>query len=248
MTDSTEHEPAAPTPPKASLVEDFVDIFVSPREVFARRATSGFVPVMVVLTLLLGGLFLVNRGTMEGIMDAEYARAMAQAMKQNPTMTQQQLDMGRKISGYAMSFGAFVGIPIAMLIVGFAAWLTGKILGAQLTYGAATMIATYSFMPRVIEALSIAIQGMLMDTSGLTGKYQLSLGVGRFLDPTMSPGLLGVIGRLDIFTLWVTVLLAIGMAVVAKLPREKAVAAGVLMWLFGAIPSLWQLVRSAGGA
>ncbi|MBI5601438.1 MAG: YIP1 family protein [Gemmatimonadetes bacterium] len=244
MTDSTDNAPAAPTPPKASLVEDFVDIFVSPREVFARRANSGFFAVMVIVTLLLGGLFLVNRGTMEGIMDAEYSRAMAQAMKSNPNMTQAQIDAGKKIAGYSMSIGAFVGIPIAMLLTGLCGWLTARIVGAKVSYTAATMIATYAFLPRVIESVGVAIQGMLLDTSGLRGRYQLSLGVGRFLDPEMSQGLLGILGRLDVFTLWVTVLIAIGLAVVAKLPREKAILAGVVMWLFGALPSVWALLRA----
>ena len=239
----TEDAPIAPPPPKVSLAEDFVDIFFSPREVFARRATSGFFAVMVIVTILLGGLFLVNRGTMEGIMDAEYARQMAQAMKQNPGMTQAQIDAGKKVAGYAMTFGAFIGVPIVMLLTGFGVWLTARLFGAKVTYAASTMIAAYSFLPRVIEALGVSVQGLLLDTSGMTGRFQLSLGVARFLDPEMSQGLLGIVGRIDVFTLWVTALLAIGISVVAKLPREKAIAAGAVMWVLGALPSVWQLVK-----
>lgn len=241
MTDS---EPIVPAPPKASLAEDFVDIFFSPKEVFARRANSGFVLAMIIITLLIGGFFLVNRGTMESIMDAEFARGMAQAVRQNPGMTQQQIDAAKKFSGYSMNIGAFVVMPIAMLLTGLCAWLTAKILGATLSYSQATVIATYSFMPRVVESLSVAIQGMLLDTNALTGRFQLSLGVGRFLNPEMSPGLLGLAGRVDLFTIWVTVLIALGMAVIAKLPREKAMAAGALMWVFGALPSIWALIRA----
>lgn len=242
MTDSA---PAAPTPEKAALAEDFVDIFFSPSAVFARRANSGFFLVLCILTLLLGGLFLANRGVMEGVMDAEFARQMAETAKQNPGMTEQQLAMGKKVAGYATSFGGFIGVPLAILFTGLGAWLTGKLLGARLGYTAATMIATYSIMPRIIEALGVTAQGFLLDTDALTGRFQLSLGVGRFLDPEMSPGLLGLLGRVDIFTLWVTVLLAIGIAVVAKLPREKAILAGVVMWTFGALPSLFTLAKAA---
>jgi hypothetical protein len=244
MSDSTDSAPVAPTPPKAALAEDFVDIFFSPREVFARRANSGFVLVMIIVTLLLGGLFLVNRGTMESIMDAEFARGMAEAMKANPSMTQEQMDAGKKFAGYTMSIGAFVFIPIVMLLTGLGAWLTTRLLGAKISYAAATMIATYAYLPRVLESLGISLQGMLLDTSAMRGRFQLSLGVGRFLDPEMSPGLLGLVGRLDVFTLWVTVLIAVGIAVVAKLPREKAIAAGALVWVWGALPSLWTLIRS----
>ncbi len=240
-----EDAPAAPAPEKAALAEDFVDIFFSPSAVFARRANSGFFLVMCILTLLLGGLFLANRGVMEGIMDAEFARQMAETAKQNPGMTEEQLAMGKKFAGVAASFGGFIRVPLGILFVGLGAWLTGKLLEAKFSYTAATTIAAYSFMPRIIEAFGVTAQGFLLDTDALTGRFQLSLGVGRFLDPEMSSGLLGLLGRVDVFTLWVTVLLAIGISVVGKLPREKAIVAGVMMWTFGALPSLFTLAKAA---
>lgn len=236
--------PEAPAPAKASLIEDFVDILFSPREVFARREKEGYALVMIIVTLLIGGLFIANRGTMQDLMDAEMARGMAEAMKKNPGMTQEQAEMGRKIGGYAMTFGAFIGMPIAMFLTGLCAWLTAKMLGGSLRYSAATMIATYSFIPRIVESLTVSVQGLLLDTGALTGRFQLSLGVARFLDPEMSPGLLALVGRIDVFTLWVTVLLAIGIGVVAKLPKDKVVVAGVIMWAFGALPALWTLGRA----
>lgn len=242
MTDSA---PAVPTPDKASLAEDFVDIFFSPAAVFARRANSGFFVVLVILTILLGGLFLANRGVMEGITDAEFTRGMAEAAKQNPGMTEQQIAAAKTFAGYATSFGGFIGVPLGILLTGLCAWITGKMLGAQIAYGQATTIAAYSFMPRILESFAASAQGLLIDTDALTGRFQLSLGVGRFLDPTMNQGLLGLVGRVEVFTLWVTALLAIGIAVVGKLPREKAILAGVFMWTFGALPALWTLVSTA---
>jgi hypothetical protein len=61
----------------------------------------------------------------------------------------------------------------------------------------------------------------------------------------MSPGVIGLAGRVDVFTLWVTVLIVIGLMVVAKLPREKAVPAGLVVWVLGGLPAIWQLARSA---
>jgi len=241
----TDIAPEAPAPAKASLVEDFVDILFSPREVFVRREKAGYALVLIIVTLLIGGLFIANKGTMQDLMEAEMARGMAEAMKQNPGMTQEQAEMGRKIGGYMMTFGAFIGMPIAIFLTGLGGWLTAKMLGASTSYSAATMVATYSFIPRIVESLTVSAQGLLLDTSALTGRFQLSLGVARFLDPEMSPGLLGLLGRIDVFTLWVTVLLAIGLGVVAKLPKDKVVVAGVIMWVFGALPSLWTLGKAA---
>lgn len=235
--------PILPAPAKASLAEDFVDIFFSPREVFARRATSGYALVMLLLTLLIGGLFLANRGMMDEVMKAEIARSMAEAMQKNPQLTQEQAEAGMKIGAKFAAVGAFVGIPVALFCIGLGVWLTSRLLGAAVTYKAAVMIATYAYLPRVLEALSISAQGLFLDVNAITGRYQLSLGVGRFLDPEMSRGVLGLLGRMDLFTLWVTALIVIGLSVVAKLPREKMFAAGAIMWAYGAIPSLMALLR-----
>lgn len=241
----TDIAPETPAPVKVSLVEDFVDIFFSPRAVFARREKAGYALVMIIVTLLVGGLAIANRGTMQDLMEAEMARGIAEAMKQNPGMTQEQAEVGRKIGEFMMTYGAFIVMPVFMFLTGLCAWLTAKMLGASFSYAAATMIATYSFIPRVLESLTISAQGLLLDTSKMTGARQLSLGVARFLDPEMSPGLLALAGRIDVFTLWVTVLLAIGIGVVAKLPKDKVVVAGVIMWAFGALPSLWTLGKAA---
>lgn len=241
----TDMAPETPTPAKASLLEDFVDIFFSPSAVFARREKAGYALVMVIVTLLIGGLAIANRGTMQDLMDAEMSRAVAEAMKQNPGMTEDQAGVIRKSGEFMMTFGAFIFVPIVMFLTGLGAWLTAKMLGASLSYSAATMIATYSFIPRVVESLTVSAQGLMLDTGALTGRFQLSLGVGRFLDPEMSPALLGILGRIDVFTLWVTVLLAIGIGVVAKLPKDKVAMAGVIMWVFGALPSLWALGKAA---
>lgn len=243
MTDLTPEAPVASAPAKASLGEDLVDIFVSPREVFARRADSGFFVVMVIITLALAGLYFVNRGTMEEIVDAEIARAMAQAGKQNPGMTEAQLEGGKKVAATMANIGAFIGVPLVIFCTGLGAWLTTKMLGGAMRYGTACMIAGYAYFPRILESVTVTVQGLLLDTTALKGKYQLSLGVGRFLDPEMNAGLLGLAGRVDVFTLWVTFLFAIGIVVVAKLPKEKAIPAGAMMWVWGAIPAAIAAIR-----
>lgn len=239
---STDPTPDA-TPEAATIIDDLIEIWTAPSKVFARRATSGFFLVMCLVTLLIGGLWLANQGTMQGIMDAEYARQMQEVMKQNPNVTPEQLASGRKVTDFFTSYGVFLGVPVGLLLIGFGTWITGKIVGAEeLGYGASTMIAAYSYLPKALESLLYTVQGVLIDTDALTGRYQLSLGVGRFLDPTMDVGLLGLLGRIDLFTIWVSVLLGIGITVVGKLPRSSVVTAAIVMWVFGAVPSLWALL------
>ena len=234
-------EPVAVTPERASVWEDFIDIFYAPSTVFARRAASGFFLPMVVVTLATGALFLLNTNVWSQVMDAEMTRALA---RQGQNLTPDQLQKARAVGGVISKVGVLVFIPIGIFFTGLALWLVGKLFEAKERFGQALMVASYAYVPRVLEGIATSIQGLLLDPSTFTGRWKVSLGLGRFLDPdTASPLLLALIGRVDVFTIWVTVLLAIGLAVVGRIPRSRAALAGVLVWVLGAVPALLQARR-----
>jgi hypothetical protein len=47
-----------------------------------------------------------------------------------------------------------------------------------------------------------------------------------------------------VFTIWVTVLLAIGLSVTGKIPRRRAAIAAGLVWLLGAVPLVLSALRA----
>lgn len=235
-------EPVAPA--ATSRWEDFIDIFYAPASVYARRAASGPGLPIVVVTLLVGGIFFANSGAMQPIMDAEFQRAAAGQMAKNPQITPEMMERGR---GFAQTFAKiipFVFLPIAMLLTGVALWLCGKVVGAVQPLRAALMVAAFAYVPKVLEAVLNGVQLLVLDPAGLNGRYKLSLGIGRMLDPdTASPLVLALLGRVDLFTLWVTLLCVIGLSVTGRITRDKAAAAGVMLWVVGALPGLLQALR-----
>ena len=235
----------APLANPAARWEDFLDIFYAPASVFARRASSGFGIPMLVVTLLIGAIFMANMGVMQPIMDAEFTRATAAAMKKNPQITAEQMAQFRGMGEKFAAVFAFIGTPIAIFLVGVVLWLVGKLVDAKQTVGAALMVASYAYFPKVLAGIAAGVQGLLMDPASLTGQFKISLGIGRFFEPDMtSPVLLAIVGRLDVFTIWVTVLLAIGLSVTGAIPRRKAAIAGVIVWVAGALPGLLSALRS----
>lgn len=233
-------QPAA-TPPveRAALWEDFLEIFIKPSAVFERRKGAGFGVPLLVLTVLFGLLFLGLQGAFEPIMQAENARAIARVMAKNPQITPEMMaergSMGSKFAPILVT----IGVPVTVLLLGLCTWLAGKMVGAVESLGAATMIATYSYFPRVLELLVSGAQALLLPEEQLTGRGAVSLGVGRALDPdAAAPMLLAVLTRVDVFTLWITFLIAVGLRVVGKVPMGKALAAAAVVWVLGAIPSL----------
>ena len=89
------------------------------------------------------------------------------------------------------------------------------------------------------------MQALFLDPSQLDGRFRLTLGPGRFLDPdTSSPLLLAFVGRMDLFTLWITVLVAIGLSITGRIPLGRAAIAAALVWLIGGLPVIFQALRA----
>ena len=235
--------PLPPNPEKASLLDDFMDIFYAPSKVFARRAHSGFWIPLLIVTVLLGVIFIANRDLIEPIMEAEMARGMARGS--GPQLTEEQMAASRRFMGTFATVGAFIATPVTLLGLGVVIWLVGKFLDSKQTLNAAIVVATFAYVPRVIEGVVNRIQGLMIDPNTLDSRYDLSLGVGRFFDAdTTSPMLLGLIGRIDVFTIWVTILIAIGLAVTGKISRGSAAIAAIVVWFIGALPTLAGALNS----
>jgi len=230
---SSSSAPTAASPASASVWEDFIDIFYAPSAVFERRRNASFLIPMLVVVVAVVALFLVNRAAWEPIIDAEMARAIAK----QPNLKPEQAEAMRKMGPTFNKIGVFIGTPIAIFFTGLALWVVGKFFDAKQTLGQAVMVASYASVPRIVEGVTTAVQGLLLDPAQFTGRWRISLGVGRFLDPdTTAPKLLALLGRVDVFTIWITVLLVIGLSVTGKIPRSKAAIAGVIVWFLGAIP------------
>ena len=234
----------APEAKPAALWEDFIDIFYAPSQVFARRATSGFGIPMLVVTVLIALLALANSGVMQPIVDAEFSRGAAAAMRKDPRVTAEMLDKTRPFGEAIAKYGAIVFVPVGIFLTGLFLWLCGKLVDAKEALAAAVMVAAYSYVPRILEGVINGVQGLLLDPATLNGRFKLSLGLGRFLDPdSVSTVVLAMLGRIDVFTIWVTVLLAIGLSVTGKIPRSQAAIAAAVMWLVGALPQLLGAMR-----
>ena len=239
-------QPVAATPmaQRAAVWEDFIDIFYAPAMVFARRARDSFWIPFFVVTIVIGALFYLNSGVLQPVMEGEFNRGMAAAMRSNPRLTPEMADRFRQTGIRIAQIGGFLLVPIAIVLTGTVAWLIGKLFDAKQAYGAALMVAAYAWVPKILEAVLNGVQGLFLDPDQLNGRFRLTLGVGRFFDPDVtSPILLGFIGRIDVFTIWVTVLLAIGLSVTGGISRSRAALAAPLIWAAGATPVLFQMFR-----
>ena len=235
MTDAV----APPTPASAGLWEDFIDIFHQPSQVFERRREGQFGLALLLVVVISTVLFFALQNGMAPIIEAEASKQAAAIAEQNPQMTGEQISAARgAIEKFAM-FGMVIFVPIGVLLLAVVLWIAAKFVDAKIAFAAAMMIATYSQVPRIAEIVVNALQGLLLPPEAVTSRYSVTLGIARFLDPDTNPALMTVVGALDLFTIWSCVLLAIGLAVVARVPLRRAAIAAGIVWVVVLLPALF---------
>jgi hypothetical protein len=224
--------------------EDYIEVFYAPSRVFARRGTRWGGPLLVLVVasaIVIMGTYTLLRPLYE----ADGQRAMAERMAQ---MTPEQREQAEQMSEKFAIFGPIAVIAfsaIIPLLLGLLLWLVGKMLGAVQALGAALMVAVFSYIPRILYWPILALQAALLPEEKLQGFASVSLSPARMLAPTADNiALMALLARFDIFVLWTTVLLALGLKVTGKISTEKAVIAGVVMWLLGTLQPLFGLLRS----
>jgi len=236
---------SAPVQPKASLWEDFIDIFTSPSAVFRRREGTGFGLQLLVLTVLFAIIVIGTKSLVMPAIDADIARQGAKIMHSHPEITAEQLQKQQSMGETFGPIFVVIVLPITAIVVGFVLWLVGKIFDSKQSPSTAIMVATYAFFPKLLAALAGALIAYLSNPERINGMTRLSVGLGALLDPDKaSPLLLALLVRVDVFTIWVTVLLAIGLQVTGKIPKAQAYAAAAIVWLIGALPGVIGAMQS----
>ncbi|HLG05827.1 MAG TPA: hypothetical protein VI383_06745, partial [Gemmatimonadales bacterium] len=114
----------------------------------------------------------------------------------------------------------------------------------KLSYAQGATIAAFSLFPKLVEGVVGAVQAAMMDEASLTSRFKISLGMGRFLDSqTANPALLAFLGRVDVFTLWVTILIAIGLKQMGRITTGQAAIGAAIIWAVGSLPTLLPALR-----
>lgn len=231
--------------PRAAIWEDFVDIFYAPSAVFKRREQGNFFIPLTVITILCGVLFYLNSGALQPMFDAEFDRQMAVAMRQNPIIPPEAVERMRGFAAIMQQVAMFIFIPIAIFGVGIATWSAGKMVDAKQTFRAALVVGAYAYSPRILDGVLQGLQALFLDPAQLDGRFRLSFGIGRFLDPdTVSPLLLAVVGRIDLITIWITALVAIGLCVTGRIPMRKAAIAAAIVWAVGGLVPIFGALQA----
>ncbi len=229
-----------------SEAERVFDAFVAPSKTFSDvlRSASWWLPcVLVVLTSMIFTVTAIKQVGIERMSDNMIATMpkiqdmIANGKPEEASAIHQRFE--KQVTGQ------FYSSPVLLIVAGFV--VAGLLLatanflfGGSGTYKAMLAVFWYSILP--LAVLSLLVSGLLLmgvNVESFRIANPIGTNVGYYLPEGTSPTLVAAASMLDVFSLWVFSLQAIGVSIVARLSLGKALAAVAILWV------LYALVRIA---
>jgi hypothetical protein len=82
-----------------------------------------------------------------------------------------------------------------------------------------------------------------MDPASITSQHSVKFSVSRFLAADTAPVTLALAGRFDLFIIWCTILIAIGLHVTGNIERTKAWIAAAIVWAIATFPLVYSALK-----
>ncbi len=236
-------EVAMDEPPK-SFLERLIGVYISPGATFADivRKPDFVVPLIV---SILATVAVVE--TMLARIGAE--RIVRQSLEQSgraatmtPEQMQQALEQGAKFTVVIMHLTGLLAAPIVLLVVaGLGLLIMNAIFGSQLKFKTAFCVVCYANLVSVLGAVIGVVMVLLADPETFNAQNPMPTNPGFFLNPRETPKpLLTVLSSLDLFSLWLMVLLGIGFSAAAN---RKAKPTTIFLCFLG-LWAVWVLGKT----
>ncbi len=229
--------PTSPIPPaqeaSGGALSRVFRVFTQPSAVFGELATSPtWVPPLVLILLLSVGMQLViaPRLDMEGTIRQSFAERTS-----GPKMTDEQMDkaveMGGKTAG-VMRWLTPVLVPVMFLLLGGIYFLGLKATGSGTEFKPVFATVLHANVPASVGSSLVMAAAALKRASFTAQELEgmVKSNLGAFLPDSAPKPLVALAGVIDIFNIWQWILLALGLSIVGKVSRGKAITIIVVIW------------------
>jgi hypothetical protein len=241
MGDAFERPADADTPAQ-SFPERLLGVFISPAETFADVARKpGFWAPLIAVVL---GTVAVMETLFWKIGLERIVRMQIEQSGRASSMSADQMDqairLGVKVGGITSRVFGIVGPPIVLLIVaGLGLLIVNVIFGAQAKFKTVFSLVCYANLVSLLGSLMAVAMILFGDPEHLNAQNPVPANVGFFLSPSqVSKPLYALASSADIFTIWVLILLGVGLAEgtgrkVKPLPITLVYAGFWSIWVLG---------------
>ncbi len=246
MTPETTAEPIE----QGSFLNRLIGVYFSPGETFKSFASNPGLLAPIIGLVLIGGIvgYLFFSKVDFAQVIAPQIEQMVEAGRIQKEQAPQVIAMQANIAKYSALVMGLIGNVLFSLIVAGVFKLVSLVLGKENTYKSLLAVTLYTFL--AIGIISSLILGILIFARGSEFDIQNPLGTNLgtvlsflFEQNSLPKFIWGLARAVDIFYIWIIVLLGIGYAAVTR--HLKATTAGVIL---GALYFGMAIIGAALGA
>jgi hypothetical protein len=215
--------PMAAEPPK-NVFQRIAGVLFAPGETFADIARR---PDILWPLLLFVAIGYVTTFVMVPRMDFEaaFAEQAVQMKKQNPNMSDDDIERVGRIGRASMKVMQFIGPLIGVLVyvvIALVLWGAARMMGGQGDYKQALSATLYAWVPLVLFSIILTIVAV---ARGSIDPTQMAVAVKSnpafLVDMKEHPVLFSLLSIFDVFTIWTIVLLVFGFSALTRLSKAK---------------------------
>jgi len=209
-------KPADADTPAQSFPERLLGIFISPAETLADVARKpGFLAplIAVVIAAIAVTETMLWKIGMERIVRMSIEQS-SRASSMSPDQMDQAVRQGARIGAIFAHIGGIVVPPIALLIIaGLGLLIVNLIFGAQTKFKKVFSLICYANLVSLLGSLMAVAVILFGDPDHFNAQNPVPSNVGFFLNPReVSKPLYSLASSADIFTIWLLILIAVGLA------------------------------------
>lgn len=218
-----------------SEISRLTGVFFEPKKAFADIAARPrwIVPLLLMILFSFGITTLYSQKGVVRIAAEQQMAKSSQIQQMAPDQRDAAIERAMKFSTI-ISYAIPVLIPVMYLIMAAVLWaIVSGILSAPIRFGQMFAIVTYAQLPGILMSILLAIELQIKPVADFNVQNPLMFNPGAFMDPQSSPKFLySLAGSLDLFTIWILLLVATGIKAAAgkRISFGGALFAVLLPW------------------
>jgi hypothetical protein len=222
-----------PEQPHMSEAARLAGVFFSPGKAFAdiARRPRWWIPIILsaILSTVYLSAFTQRVGWESVIRSGIDNNPFTQSL--TPQQREQQIQVAAGLYKY-VGYGSIIGTLFSVFIVAvILMFLFDTMMSAGIGLKRMMAIVAYGFLPLVIQTALSMLVLFLKDPEEFNLQNPLMFNVGAYLSPDAPAALRALGSSIDVFSLWIIILLAIGVSSAArKMSFGKAFAGIALPW------------------
>ena len=225
-------------------------VFFSPKPTFEdiARKPSWLLPIVISTILSIIAMVALNQRM-------NWRDYVSQQIEKNPrsaqlsaAQKQQQIDGGAKFTPIILYVAGVIGPLLSVLIVGGVMMLAYNLLaGANATFSQSLSIVAHAFLVGLISTPLFLLVVFLKPFGTIDVENPLASNLAAFLPDEAAKWLVALCKSIDIFSIWILILIAIGFAAVNRRKLQGAKPFVIVFSVWGAfvvIRTLWAFIFS----